>query len=205
MSTPLMPNYGIVRDLAQSLRKWRANRPIVKIEANALGERTWITVTAKCRPGADRPVVVRACRAQRFEHALDSCADPQPVRSRAIWFLPTGTVTLRPGEERVRWEARVVNEHVRREAREGDLAATISVYGEDSPEAVALSKPQNRKPVRNILAAFVRALDYPTVTVQAVLETEDRGDLVTKKVLVPPRPPLEERIRAFWSARQPSG
>ena len=66
-----------------------------------------------------------------------------------INFRPGGPVTIQPGELPVRWEAQVLNEHVRRAVRERDDAATIKAYGMPStplfPIILALADICSRK------------------------------------------------------------
>jgi hypothetical protein len=110
-------------------------------------------------------------------------------------FQPSGPITAKPGETPKRWEARVLNEHSRREANKGNAAATVRTYG---PRALARRESrqlEERHPARTFLERLLRTLDGPeSVRIRAVLQLVDYRDLVTRKVHVPPLPPLQERL-----------
>ena len=192
--------YPPARDLAKGVASLRARGVTLTIEANAQGPRTWIIVTAQCKPGG-KPVPVRGCRAELYETAFDACSGPQPVRARVINFRPGGSATLQPGGPPVQWEAQVLNEHVRRAVRELDNAATIEACGEkhgrDALELRDSSEREgealrNRHPLLAVLAQLVG--EPPGAMMRAVIEPVQGQSLVTRKVRIPPLAPLSERL-----------
>lgn len=203
--------YTPTRDLAKGVASLRARGVILTIEANPAGSRTWITVTAQCRPDG-KPVTVRGCWAELYETANDACSGPQPVRTRVINFLPGGPRTIRPGEIPARWDAQVLNEYVRRATCELDDAATVETYGEKHGLEVLALRDRDRHeeeamrsshPLVALLAEVVGEPSHPKM--RAVLETVRGQSLVTGDVQIPPRAPLSERLNlvfAYLAARR---
>lgn len=192
--------YAPARDLAKGATSLCSRGVTLTIEAHAQGSRTWIIVTAQCRPGG-KPVLVRGCWAELYETAFDACGGPQPVRTRVINFRPSGPVTIQPGELSVRWEAQVLNEHVRRAVHELDDAATIKAYGEKhGHETLALRDRsqrdgealRKRHPLLGVLAQLVG--EPRGEMMRAVLEPVCGQSLVTKDVRIPPLRPFPERL-----------
>lgn len=192
--------YAPAKDIAKGAMSLRPRGVTLTIEANAQGSRTWIIVTAQCRPGG-KPILVRGCWAELYETAFDSCGGPQPVRTRVINFRPGGPVTIQPGQLPVRWEAQVLNEHVRRAVHELDDAATIKTYGEKHGyETLALRDSCQRDgealrkchPLIGVLAQLVG--EPRGAVMRAVLEPVRGQSLVTKDVRIPPRASFSERL-----------
>lgn len=204
--------YTPARDIVRGTMTLRSHGVTLTIEAHAQGPRTWIIVTAQCRPGG-KPVLVRGCWAELYETAFDACSGPQPVRTRVINFRPGGPVTLQPDGLPVRWEAQVLNAHVRRAVRELDDTATIRAYGEEhGHELLALRDRsqrdgeafRERHPLIGVLAQLVGD-QPPGETMRAVLEPVRGKSLVTKDVRIPPLAPFSERLElldAYLAARR---
>jgi hypothetical protein len=192
--------YAPAKDVAKGAMNLRSRGVTLTIETYAQGPQTRILVTARCRPGG-KPIIVRGCWAELYETAFDSCGGPQPVRTRVINFRPGGPVTIQPGEMPVRWEAQVLNEHVRRAVRELDDAATIKTYGEKhGHETLALRDRchrdgealRKRHPLIEALALLVG--EPRGAAMRAVLEPVRGQSLVTKNVRIPPPAPFSERL-----------
>jgi hypothetical protein len=197
--------YAPAKDIAKGVMGLRLRGVMVTIEAHAQGLQTWIIVTAQCRPDG-KPVVVRGCWAELYETAIGTCIDPQPVRTRVINFRPGGPVTIQPGELPVRWEANVLNEHVRRAVRRLDDAATIRALGEQrGHEILALhdcprhdrKAHHERHPMIGMLAQLLGDPSGEMVRVRAVLEPVHGKSLVTKDVRIPPLAPFNQRLELF--------
>jgi hypothetical protein len=196
--------YTPARDVTRALVNLRSHGLIFNVEANALGPRTWVIVTAQCR-GGGKPVVVRGCHAQLYESVFDACSGPQPVPTHVIQFRPGGLVTIAPGQVPVRWEVHVLNDHIRRVARERDDAATITAYGDSrGQEALALRDSYERElearrkrhALLAILALFFGTAP-PRVTMRIVVESIQGKNLMTTDVDIPPMSPLSDRIELF--------
>jgi hypothetical protein len=188
--------YTPARDIARALAGHRPPKLTLAIEVNSLGSRTWIAVTAQCT--GSKAATVRGCFADLYVHAFDSCADPYPVRTRAINFLPSGRITIRPGGTPVRWEAQVLNDNIRRIAREQDAAETLRAYRQDGQRMLERQQECEQRDWQrrgNLLHRLIRALCGPeNVTIRAVVETIEGREVTTKNVSTPPLPPLAERI-----------
>jgi hypothetical protein len=192
--------YAPVKDIVKGATSLRSRGVTLTIQAHAQGPRTWIIVTAQCRPGG-KPVLVRGCWAELYETAFDACSGPQPVRTRVVNFRPGGPVTIQPGDLPVRWEAQILNEHIRRTVRELDDAATIKAYGEQhGHEALALRDRcqrdgealRKRRPLLGVLAQL--AGEPQGEKMRAVLESIQGKNLTTKDVRIPPLAPFSERL-----------
>jgi hypothetical protein len=192
--------YAPAKDIVKGASSLRSRGVTLTIQAHAQGPRTWIIVTAQCRPGG-KPVLVRGCWAELYETAFDACSGPQPVRTRVVNFRPGGSVTIQPGGLPVRWEAQVLNEHVRRAVRELDDAATIEAYGEKHGyETLALRDRcqhdgealRKRRPLLGVLAQLVG--EPQREKLRAVLEPIQGQSLMTRDVRIPPLPPFPERL-----------
>ena len=192
--------YAPAKDIVKGATSLRSRGVTLTIQAHSQGPRTRIIVTAQCRPGG-KPVLVRDCWAELYETAFDACSGPQPVRTRAINFRPGGPVTIQPGELPVRWEAQVLNEHVRRAVSELDDAATIKAYGEKhGHETLALRDRcqrdaealRKRRPLLEVLAQIVG--EQQREKVRAVLEPTQGQSLMTKDVRIPPLAPFPARL-----------
>jgi hypothetical protein len=205
--------YSPAKDIAKAAMGLRSRGVVVTIEAHAQGLRTWIIVTAQCRPGG-KPVVVRGCWAELYETAIGTCIDPRPVRTRVINFRPGGPVTIQPSELPVRWEAYVLNEHVRRAVRRLNDAATIRAFGDQrGHETLALHDRSRRereahRERRALIGMLAQLLGEPSgemVRVRAVLEPVHGKSLVTKDVGIPPLLPFNQRLEllgAYLVARR---
>ena len=198
--TWLIGLYAPAKDIVKGATSLRSRGVTLTIQAHSQGPRTRIIVTAQCRPGG-KPVLVRGCWAELYETAFDACSGPQPVRTRAINFRPGGPVAIQPGGLPVRWEAQVLNEHVRRAVRELDDAATIKAYGEKhGHETLALRDRcqrdaealRKRRPLLEVLAQLVG--EQQREKVRAVLEPTQGQSLMTKDVRIPPLAPFPERL-----------
>jgi hypothetical protein len=192
--------YAPAKDIVKGATSLRSRGVTLTIQAHAQGSRTWIIVTAQCRPGG-KPVLVRGCWAELYETAFDACSGPQPVRTRVVNFRPGGPVTIQPGELPVRWEAQVLNEHVRRAVRELDDAATIKAYGKKhGHETLALRDRcqrdgealRKRRPMLRVLAQLVG--EPQGEKMRAVLEPIQGQSLMTRDVRIPPLAPFPERL-----------
>lgn len=192
--------YAPTKDLVKGAISLRSRGVVLTIQAHAQGPRTWIIVTAQCRPGG-KPVLVRGCWAEIYETAFDACSGPQPVRTRAINFRPGGTIKIQPGDLPVRWEAQVLNEHLRRAVAKLDDAATIEAYGEkQGHEALALRdrRPGERQAFRErhpLIGVLAQLVETPrTEMMRAVLEPVQGQCLVTRDIRIPPPTPFSERL-----------
>lgn len=204
--------YTPAKDIVKGAMSLRSHGVALTIEAHSQGPRTWIVVTAQCRPGG-KPVLVRGCWAELFETAFDACSGPQSVRTRVINFRPGGPVTIQPGDLPVRWEAQVLNAHMRRAVRELDDAATIRAYGEERGyELLALRDRsqrdgealRERHPLVGVLEQLIGE-QPPGEMMRAVLEPVRGKSLVTKDVRIPPLAPFSERFErlgAYLAARR---
>lgn len=210
-STWLTGLYAPAKDIVKGVASRHSRGVTMDIQAHAQGPRTWIIVTAQCKPGG-KPVHVHGCWAELYETAFDACSGPQPVRTRVINFRPGGPVTIQPGELPVRWEAQVLNEHVRRAVRELDDAATVKAYGEKhGHETSALRDRSHRDgeelrkrwPLLGVLAQLVG--EPQGEKMRAVLEPIRGQSLVTRTVRIPPLAPFTERLElvgAYIAGRQ---
>ena len=194
--------YPPLKDLWKLLARRRARGLDLKIEALGDDNNTRIVLTARCKPGGE-PVLVRRLRAEFYQHAYDSCAEPEPVATKLISFLPAGPFTLRPGEESVQWESQVLNHALRQEVRAANLLATESVYGSRAAEVLAVQTEMEPRP--HPRTRFGLLLDTLAgsegVRVRVVLVTADNERLTTADVLVPPQGTLLERLAAAWRSR----
>jgi hypothetical protein len=195
--------YAPAKDVAKGAMSLRQCGVTLTIVAYAQGPRTRIIVTAQCRRGG-KPILVRGCWAELYETAFDSCSGPQPVRTRVINFRPGGPVTIQPGELPVRWEAQVLNEHVRRAVRELDDAATIKTYGEKHGYEVLAQRDRCQRdgealrkhhPLIGVLTHLVG--EPRGAIMRAVLDPFRGQSLATKHVRIPPGTPFSERLEAL--------
>jgi hypothetical protein len=192
--------YAPAKDIVKGASSFRSRGVTLTIQAHAQGPRTWIIVTAQCRPDG-KPVLVRDCWAELYETAFDACSGPQPVRTRVVNFRPGGPVTIQPGGLPVRWEGQVLNEHVRRAVRELDDAATIEAYGEKHGHKTLALRDRcqrdgealrKRRPLLGVLAQLVG--EPQGEKMRAVLEPIQGQCLMTRDVRIPPLAPFPERL-----------
>jgi len=214
--------YPPARDIARGVTSLRARGVELMIEAHAQGPRTWIIVTAQGKPGG-KPIPLRGCWAELHPTTV-GCVPPELVRTRLINFRPGGPVTITP-DEPIRWEAQVLNEHVRRAVRKLDTAIAIEAYGERrgreevellygdreyaDREHVLFHKTrrandkegfQKRHPLLALLAQLVNQPRGPIMS--AVVETNRGHYLVTESVYIPPPAPFSEVLDAYLAVRQ---
>lgn len=192
--------YAPTKDLVKGVIGLRSRGVALTIQAHAQGPRTWIIVTAQCRPGG-KPVLMRGCWAEIYETAFDACSGPQPVRTRVINFRPGGPIKIQPGELPVRWEAQVLNEHLRRAVAGLDDVATIEAYGEkQGHEALALRdrRPDERQAFRErhpLIGVLAQLVETPRgEMMHAVLESAQGQCFVTRDIKIPPSKPFSERF-----------
>ena len=184
-------------DVVRAISLRRSRKIALSIEAQPQGARTWIVVTAQVARRGD-PVVVRRCRAEIYAD-FGGCVGPRPVRSTVVNLLPQSHVTLHPGDLPARWDSYVLNEHIRREARHRDREAMQSTYGKEADRMLAVYESTARArsewlakhPALQRLATVVSC---PSERIRVVVETADRGDLITDDVRVPPPTPLNDRL-----------
>lgn len=191
--------YAPLKDGVRWLAQRRARGLRWEIQAVEMNEATLINISAWCESGGER-VVVRRCRAERFEVAYDACDEPQAVRTSAITFSPSADVEVLPGGARRHWDARVNNHRLRQEASQGDLAATWQVYGSETSEVLAarsasIAKSQQRR--ATLIVRLLRALEPPGhIRVRVVFDLLDGQEVRTPSLFVPPQVPLHERTMA---------
>ena len=190
--------YAPAKDVVTAGATRRSRGLVVEISAEAQGARTWITVTAQCKPNG-QPVMVRTCRAELYAE-FGGCIGPKPVRTSVINLLPSAPVTVRPGEMPARWEAIVLNERLRRDARKRDHDAITETFGKETDDVLGNREKcvQERKDWLQrhpMLEQLVMTLSGPrSETIRAVLDSTDGRTYITSDIEVPPSPPFTERL-----------
>jgi hypothetical protein len=193
MSLQLLTSlYGPAKDVATGAATLFPPRLKITINAHPQNQRTWIVVTAQCRKG-DRQVTVLQCHAELYAYT-HSCAGFQAVRCNSIRLLPTRHVNLWPGEAPHRWEAFVLNEHLRRESVKRDFEATSHALGGSHFAEMAIEDRKRWLLRHPNLHSYVTLLSpTPSVSVRVILETS-YGSYASKATEVPGPLPFDERI-----------